>query len=816
MDSTQIVDDIIQYVRLNLTFVRNKLKLPNGYRQITEKFKAECPHGELAELILPPIAQKAQGVIQESALIRELNIVVKSPMAKAIELKQSRQPEQPQEGYGSKQTYKTTSLDLGVPLGLSSFLSEDTNEFAGNAYTKYRRTFDRGKAIALTHRDLNATDLDLSKKPLVRQPQPVEPQPEPALFNPKPMYVPKGDHTPALFSEGELRYSSKTGAGAAPIRTQKGTVIKRDSKVGVGKRTRDGSVYLHRDYMDRLPDQEGLEVAIQHLPEDFEWNVVRSDTDGTYAFYNSPDFDTADEPEGGQYVAVSPEGKLRPGKTYQIWHHKWCWVLDDYDGFDVEASKQRSRDWLALPDIDFNRIGKREFWEANVVPLIKTSAFLKVSYVAHVPGHKNSKGEAAPWVIKSHETGKILSSHKTKAEAKAHLQQMHIHKGSGKTGMAVRPADAEAREKMEELDWTPNPNIPYPGSDQPWESTCKRCGAVSKTIAPARAAYKFKKTNGKYNGCWKCKSETQSQRQTFSDDMARKKMEDAGWTPSSDIPYPGNQAPWESTCKRCGAVSKTITLNVAEQTKGSGCLACQYKDNRERQTLSDADARKRMEEADWTPDPGTPYPGAKMPWKSTCKQCGAVSKTITPDRAWSTKKRSNGQNNGCAACSKYGFQFDKPGLLYFITNAKLGDDGLFKVGITGSHTRRLEDWVGKKGWELLCTFKAEMGEAVYRQEQNFFKWARTKELKPMRTETLVKFAEDQNVMTKSQTKQAYDGWTETISIATAKTKLGETAESSIMKELERLAGQAGTEKFEWTARPVRRRNSSTGGLFFEY
>ena len=40
--------------------------------------------------------------------------------------------------------------------------------------------------------------------------------------------------------------------------------------------------------------------------------------------------------------------------------------------------------------------------------------------------HRNSKGELAEWVIKSHETGKILSSHKSEKKAKEHLQQMHI------------------------------------------------------------------------------------------------------------------------------------------------------------------------------------------------------------------------------------------------------------------------------------------------------------------------------------------------------------------------------------------------------
>jgi hypothetical protein len=49
-----------------------------------------------------------------------------------------------------------------------------------------------------------------------------------------------------------------------------------------------------------------------------------------------------------------------------------------------------------------------------------------LEYIEFIKNHKNSKGENAPWVIKSHETHKILSSHKTKEEAKKHLQQMHM------------------------------------------------------------------------------------------------------------------------------------------------------------------------------------------------------------------------------------------------------------------------------------------------------------------------------------------------------------------------------------------------------
>lgn len=51
-----------------------------------------------------------------------------------------------------------------------------------------------------------------------------------------------------------------------------------------------------------------------------------------------------------------------------------------------------------------------------------------LEYVEYIKGHKNSSGESAPWVIKQHNTGKILSSHSSEAKAKAHLGQMEMHK----------------------------------------------------------------------------------------------------------------------------------------------------------------------------------------------------------------------------------------------------------------------------------------------------------------------------------------------------------------------------------------------------
>jgi len=51
-----------------------------------------------------------------------------------------------------------------------------------------------------------------------------------------------------------------------------------------------------------------------------------------------------------------------------------------------------------------------------------------VEMVVYKKGHKNSKGESAPWTIVSCKTGKILSSHKSKEKAEEHLKQMEYYK----------------------------------------------------------------------------------------------------------------------------------------------------------------------------------------------------------------------------------------------------------------------------------------------------------------------------------------------------------------------------------------------------
>ena len=88
----------------------------------------------------------------------------------------------------------------------------------------------------------------------------------------------------------------------------------------------------------------------------------------TVAFQFSPDFDTEDEPTVGDTVLVKLDGTItvtRQKRDPQIWHHKWMWVKDDYQGFDVEASKARSKLWETHVDKNEKcKIGTRSFWDS--------------------------------------------------------------------------------------------------------------------------------------------------------------------------------------------------------------------------------------------------------------------------------------------------------------------------------------------------------------------------------------------------------------------------------------------------------------------
>ncbi len=144
---------------------------------------------------------------------------------------------------------------------------------------------------------------------------------------------------------------------------------KRSARFKVGKEI-GGAVYVHKQYESLLP--EAVQIAKSVIPPEFSYTVVKFQmSDETVSFIQSSDFDSANEPTVGDLYTVKSDGSAtfrRKLADPWIYHHKWLFVAEDYAGFEVEASKARSRQWLALADIDSHRIGKHSYWEEHVVP----------------------------------------------------------------------------------------------------------------------------------------------------------------------------------------------------------------------------------------------------------------------------------------------------------------------------------------------------------------------------------------------------------------------------------------------------------------
>lgn len=90
------------------------------------------------------------------------------------------------------------------------------------------------------------------------------------------------------------------------------------------------------------------------------------------SFIECDNWDTAPEPfVGDSYKVNLNTNKVTFRKARknnpQIYHHKWMFVNEDYTGFDIEESKERSRAWESLAiDIDKKRIGNYDYWKENV------------------------------------------------------------------------------------------------------------------------------------------------------------------------------------------------------------------------------------------------------------------------------------------------------------------------------------------------------------------------------------------------------------------------------------------------------------------
>lgn len=111
-----------------------------------------------------------------------------------------------------------------------------------------------------------------------------------------------------------------------------------------------GFVYFHKMHIDAFPEfADNIKEKASHVPKDFHWNCIKYNVaTGVCTFINSPNFDTSDEPQSGDNYTVFDNGVTKYYKAPAsplIWHHKWLWVKDDYPGFNVRESKERSLFW---------------------------------------------------------------------------------------------------------------------------------------------------------------------------------------------------------------------------------------------------------------------------------------------------------------------------------------------------------------------------------------------------------------------------------------------------------------------------------------
>ena len=172
-------------------------------------------------------------------------------------------------------------------------------------------------------------------------------------------------------------------------KTLKGSVVKR-SKYGVGKQM-GSQVYLHKDYVGDVIPKKVWENALKVLDDTdsgFEYNCVMYDTKtGNVRFDEAPDFDESREPIVGDTITVKPDGTVKRGHSNYIWHHKWLWVKNDYQGFDVNQSKAWSNKWLGTltETADGNGI---ERWNAQLDRFNLEHDGEEVHYSVASPKHK--------------------------------------------------------------------------------------------------------------------------------------------------------------------------------------------------------------------------------------------------------------------------------------------------------------------------------------------------------------------------------------------------------------------------------------------
>lgn len=165
--------------------------------------------------------------------------------------------------------------------------------------------------------------------------------------------------------------------------------MKRSSNYKIGKYIA-GSLYVHKNYLGVLP--KAAQERISENRNKIDFDIVKfNEKNKVITLVKCLNFDEQDEPEIIEQLTISNDGTLTSTKANSnpfIYHHKWTMVDDDYKGFDVTESKKRSELWTSIPAIDKNKIGRKKYWEEDVIP--KIDILLNQSNSIAIKRHKTA------------------------------------------------------------------------------------------------------------------------------------------------------------------------------------------------------------------------------------------------------------------------------------------------------------------------------------------------------------------------------------------------------------------------------------------
>jgi hypothetical protein len=175
------------------------------------------------------------------------------------------------------------------------------------------------------------------------------------------------------------------------------------------------------------------------------------------------------------------------------------------------------------------------------------------------------------------------------------------------------------------------PLEPYPGANSPWLCRCKRCG---EEVAPRYATVVGRGLGG-CDPCAKRAAGETRRAQTANaaaETLAEREL-------AALEPFPGATTPWHLQCRKCGG---TFSRRWNQIQQGSGCSICaQLARTTARRDSLNSERSSIMRQAGL--EPTEPYPGAAVPWRCRCVNCGSL---VTP--------RYSGVSSGQGGCAKCG------------------------------------------------------------------------------------------------------------------------------------------------------------------